>query len=409
MPRGRRARSPANEIEAENCLPGTSPGIWDIPGAGRLRIQGYATDISVNLGQRVNFKVNTIASDYRLDIYRMGYYGGLGARKVTTVQPSVAPADRSRTAPRARRRGSSTAATGRSRRTGTCPPTRSRGSTSRISSARTGRPARATSSSSCGTTTGAPTSCSRRRTRPGRPTTSTAAPRLYTGGPGAQGGAYKVSYNRPFDDARQRGRGLGLQRRVPDGPVARAQRLRRLLLHERRQRPARPGDPRASRVPLGRPRRVLVRPASARTSRRRATRASTSRSSAATRCSGRRAGRTATGRSSPTRRRTRTRRSTPSGRLDGHLARPALRPASDGGRPENALTGQLFTVNAAPRPPSRCRPPTARCGSGATRASRAWRRPDRHAARAARSATSGTRTSTTATGRPARSASRRRP
>ncbi len=28
--------------------------------------------------------------DYRLDIYRMGYYGGVGARKVATVQPSAA-------------------------------------------------------------------------------------------------------------------------------------------------------------------------------------------------------------------------------------------------------------------------------------------------------------------------------
>ena len=79
-------------------------------------------------------------------------------------------------------------------------------------------------------------------------------------------------------------------RRVPDDPVHRAQRLRREL-HEpgrrRRQRRA-PAQPQGHR--LQRPRRVLVRRRSARTSRRRATPASASRSSAATRCSGRRAG-----------------------------------------------------------------------------------------------------------------------
>jgi hypothetical protein len=80
--------APANEIERENCLPGTSPSIWDIPGSGSPTIQGFATDISVDLGERVNFKVDTSASSYRLDIYRMGYYGGLGARKIATVQPT---------------------------------------------------------------------------------------------------------------------------------------------------------------------------------------------------------------------------------------------------------------------------------------------------------------------------------
>ena len=55
------------------------------------------------------------------------------------------------------------------------------------------------------------------------------------------GRAYKVSYNRPFTTARHVGRGLGLQRRVPDGALARSQRLRRQLLHRRRHRPARRG------------------------------------------------------------------------------------------------------------------------------------------------------------------------
>ena len=35
------------------------------------------------------FKIDTPSSNYRLDIYRMGYYGGLGARHVATIEPSA--------------------------------------------------------------------------------------------------------------------------------------------------------------------------------------------------------------------------------------------------------------------------------------------------------------------------------
>ena len=81
--------SPANAIEAENCLPGSPPSEWDVNGAGDASIQGFATDMSVNRGTTIQFKVKTPASSYRLDIYRIGYYGGNGARKVATVTPSA--------------------------------------------------------------------------------------------------------------------------------------------------------------------------------------------------------------------------------------------------------------------------------------------------------------------------------
>src|SRR5438105_3016579 len=70
--------APANQIEAENCLPGTPQSQWDIEGAGDPSIQGFTTDISVNVGQTINFKVSTNATTYRIDIYRIGYYGGDG-------------------------------------------------------------------------------------------------------------------------------------------------------------------------------------------------------------------------------------------------------------------------------------------------------------------------------------------
>src|SRR5919197_2447872 len=78
-----------NAIEAENCLPGTPQSTWDVSGAGDSSIQGFADNISVNVGQTINFKVKTAASSYRLDIYRMGYYQGNGARLVTSIQPSA--------------------------------------------------------------------------------------------------------------------------------------------------------------------------------------------------------------------------------------------------------------------------------------------------------------------------------
>jgi hypothetical protein len=52
-------------------------------------ILGFTTDISVNRGETVFFKVNTDATAYTLDIYRMGYYQGMGARKIATILPSA--------------------------------------------------------------------------------------------------------------------------------------------------------------------------------------------------------------------------------------------------------------------------------------------------------------------------------
>jgi hypothetical protein len=77
-------------VACENTLTGHPASEWDVVGAGDANIQGYAADISYDQGQTVSFKVDTDATDYRLDIYRMGYYGGMGARRVATVQPSAA-------------------------------------------------------------------------------------------------------------------------------------------------------------------------------------------------------------------------------------------------------------------------------------------------------------------------------
>jgi len=81
--------SPANAIVAENCLAGSPSSQWDIYGSGDPTIQGFATDISFNVGQTVSFKISTDASSYTIDIYRIGYYAGNGARKVASISPSA--------------------------------------------------------------------------------------------------------------------------------------------------------------------------------------------------------------------------------------------------------------------------------------------------------------------------------
>ncbi|WP_052676720.1 DUF4082 domain-containing protein [Microbacterium trichothecenolyticum] len=79
-----------NPIVCENQKPGTDPDVWDVSGAGDSSIQGFATDISVNAGSKIDFKIDTDASAYTIDIYRTGWYQGLGARFITSV-PVTAP------------------------------------------------------------------------------------------------------------------------------------------------------------------------------------------------------------------------------------------------------------------------------------------------------------------------------
>jgi hypothetical protein len=74
-----------NPIVLENQKPGSPMSEWGIVGSGDPSIQGYATDISVNKGQTIGFKINTDSTNYTIDIYRLGYYRGLGARKIDSI------------------------------------------------------------------------------------------------------------------------------------------------------------------------------------------------------------------------------------------------------------------------------------------------------------------------------------
>ena len=77
-------------IACENSKAGTPTSDWDISGAGSSSIQGFATTMSVNPGETVRFKINTPSRAYHLDILRLGYYQGNGARKVVAgLKPSA--------------------------------------------------------------------------------------------------------------------------------------------------------------------------------------------------------------------------------------------------------------------------------------------------------------------------------
>ncbi|WP_406280250.1 N,N-dimethylformamidase beta subunit family domain-containing protein [Embleya sp. NBC_00896] len=79
----------ANPIVCENSKTGNPRTEWDVSGAGSSSIQGFSTDISVNAGGQIKFRIDTPAASYRIDIYRLGWYNNNGARKVYTIPASA--------------------------------------------------------------------------------------------------------------------------------------------------------------------------------------------------------------------------------------------------------------------------------------------------------------------------------
>jgi hypothetical protein len=75
-------------VACENTKPGTDPVTWEVDGAGDPSIQGYATQQSVNVGTTVNFKIKSTTSAFHIDILRLGYYQGKGAR---LIQGGITP------------------------------------------------------------------------------------------------------------------------------------------------------------------------------------------------------------------------------------------------------------------------------------------------------------------------------
>ena len=70
-----------NPVQLENAKPGDAS--WRVSNvAQNHEIEGYASATSITRGQSITFFVNTTDTHYSLDIYRVGWYAGVGARRM---------------------------------------------------------------------------------------------------------------------------------------------------------------------------------------------------------------------------------------------------------------------------------------------------------------------------------------
>lgn len=74
------ATETANPVQAENFCPGTTRWRADRPFGEQHDIEGFTAPISVQAGEAMKIYVSTTASTYSFEIYRIGWYQGLGGR-----------------------------------------------------------------------------------------------------------------------------------------------------------------------------------------------------------------------------------------------------------------------------------------------------------------------------------------
>src|SRR5690348_8443173 len=74
----------ANPVQRENSRPGTTG--WEIPAGAGTVITGYASETSVVPGQSFHLHVAAPhGSRYRVLVYRLGWYRGVGGRLIMCV------------------------------------------------------------------------------------------------------------------------------------------------------------------------------------------------------------------------------------------------------------------------------------------------------------------------------------
>jgi hypothetical protein len=74
-------------VQAENGQPGTVA--WRLKPAPQHAIEGYSSQVSVAPGERLELHVSTSpAASYRVELYRLGWYGGDGARLMACLPAS---------------------------------------------------------------------------------------------------------------------------------------------------------------------------------------------------------------------------------------------------------------------------------------------------------------------------------
>jgi len=74
-----------NAIQVENSNPGT-PGWDDFSSVAQQdAISGYGSKISVNHGDSLDLYVTTTAASFTIDVFRTGWYAGVGARRLASL------------------------------------------------------------------------------------------------------------------------------------------------------------------------------------------------------------------------------------------------------------------------------------------------------------------------------------
>ena len=93
------AAAQSNLIQSENSKPGSTDWlltrvvrhddeIYELGWHRRKGIEAYASHTSIGAGETLNVHVSTYpVNKYSAGIYRMGYYGGAGARLMRTIGP----------------------------------------------------------------------------------------------------------------------------------------------------------------------------------------------------------------------------------------------------------------------------------------------------------------------------------
>ena len=301
VPAGASAQAPAdpcaapvtNPVACENTKPGTPESVWGIDGSGDDTIQGYATSISVNKGDPVSFKIKS-AAQYTIDIYRLGYYQGNGARlmasNITHSAPQTQPACQVTNGTGLIDCGNwSTSATW------TVPSTAVSGLyIAYLKRNDTGGDSQITfvvrdDASHSDVLLQTSDETWQAYNRYGGNSLYNCTVGCPTDAADGYQAAFAVSYNRPFDTAGSSERSWWHSAEYPMIRFLEANGYDISYTSGIDTRDPRQPAQQPQGVRLERPRRVLVARAARRTSRRRATAASTSPSSAATRCSGRRA------------------------------------------------------------------------------------------------------------------------
>lgn len=94
--------APVNNIVGENSLPGTWNGNWYLNTAGTdSTIAGYTDHPSYTPGSTVNFQVDSTSNPFRVEIYRLGWYGWdtMSARNVIGNQAYITGTTTAQSAP----------------------------------------------------------------------------------------------------------------------------------------------------------------------------------------------------------------------------------------------------------------------------------------------------------------------